>query len=84
MIIQQVVGELIKRYVVAVQRREQRREVTEDDVNEIKHDISSLRFEILEVLSLNGMTIPSTAKTRRTSRRGQISFIFICDPRIFI
>jgi transient receptor potential cation channel subfamily C member 4 len=64
-------SELIKRYVVAVQRREQHEGVTEDDVNEIKHDISSLRYELLEVLSLNGMKLPSSSKSRRSSRRGE-------------
>ena len=29
--------------------------VTEDDVNEIKQDISSFRFELLDILGKNGM-----------------------------
>lgn len=29
--------------------------VTEDDVNEIKQDISSFRFELLDILRNNGM-----------------------------
>ena len=29
--------------------------MTEDDVNEIKQDISSFRFELLDILGKNGM-----------------------------
>lgn len=29
--------------------------VTEDDVNEIKQDISSFRFELIDILKSNGM-----------------------------
>ena len=63
--------ELIKRYVVSIQRRAQHGEVTEDDVNEIKHEISSLRYELIDILSINGMNVSSASQTRRTSRRGE-------------
>lgn len=51
--------------------------ITEDDINEIKQDVSSFRFELLEILSNNGMTIPdydrkiaknTTGSKRRKSR----------------
>lgn len=36
--------------------------VTEDDINEIKQDVSSFRYELLEVLRNNGMDIPDHSK----------------------
>lgn len=45
---------LIKRYVAYVQRQKQQSEgVSEDDVNEIKQDISAFRYELLEILKRN-------------------------------
>lgn len=42
---------LIRRYVMNEQRLQERnRGVTEDDCNEIKQDISALRYELLEML----------------------------------
>lgn len=42
---------LIRRYVMNEQRiQERQRGVTEDDCNEIKQDISALRYELLEML----------------------------------
>jgi len=37
-------------------------EVTEDDINEVKGDISTLRFELLEVFKRNGMDVSSASK----------------------
>lgn len=36
--------------------------VTEDDINEIKQDISSFRYELLEILRNNGMEIPDYSR----------------------
>jgi transient receptor potential cation channel subfamily C len=42
---------LVRRYITSEQRiQERQRGVTEDDCNEIKQDISALRFELLEML----------------------------------
>ena len=42
---------LIRRYIMNEQRiQERQRGVTEDDCNEIKQDISALRFEMREML----------------------------------
>ncbi|XP_060577329.1 transient receptor potential-gamma protein-like isoform X3 [Ruditapes philippinarum] len=57
---QAVMRDLVKRYVMAKQRSPQRGEgVTEDDVNELKQDISSFRYELLEILRNNGMKTPN-------------------------
>ena len=42
---------LVRRYITSEQRTaERQRGVTEDDCNEIKQDISALRFELIEIL----------------------------------
>lgn len=45
---------LVRRYVT-VQQRKESSGVTEDDVNEIKQDISAFRCEIVEILKGSGM-----------------------------
>jgi transient receptor potential cation channel subfamily C protein 4 len=41
---QLVVKELVKRYIMKKQQRDLNAGVTEDDLNEIKQDISALRY----------------------------------------
>lgn len=47
---------LVRRYVTVQQRKAESQGVTEDDVNEIKQDISAFRCEIVEILKGSGMT----------------------------
>ena len=48
-----MVRSLIRRYILNEQRiQERQRSVTEDDCNEIKQDISALRYELLEMLRI--------------------------------
>jgi hypothetical protein len=47
------VKELVKRYIMRKQQRDLNAGVTEDDLNEIKQDISGLRFELLEIFKKN-------------------------------
>ena len=62
--------DLIKRYIMAQQRGAQDDGVTEDDLNEIKQDISSFRYELLEILRNNGMKIPNyTVTTKQSSKQ---------------
>jgi len=49
--------------------------VTEDDVAEIKHDISALRYELLEVFRSNGMKLPSTCRKRPSTRTSKLSTV---------
>ncbi|XP_065315664.1 short transient receptor potential channel 4-like isoform X2 [Gordionus sp. m RMFG-2023] len=47
---QMVIRSLVKRYITNMQRKKQQYSgVTEDDINEIKQEISSFRFEMLEI-----------------------------------
>ena len=46
---------LVRRYVTQEQRKAENEGVTEDDVNEIKNDISAFRFEMIEIMRASGM-----------------------------
>lgn len=59
---QAVVRNLVKRYVTNMQRNQQAEGVSEDDVNEIKQDISSFRYELLEILKNGGIGQGASAK----------------------
>lgn len=58
---------LVRRYVTVEQRKAENEGVTEDDVNEIKQDISAFRFELIEILKNSGMNT-STAASSGTGR----------------
>uniref|UniRef100_A0A6P7FQ08 Transient-receptor-potential-like protein isoform X1 n=2 Tax=Diabrotica virgifera virgifera TaxID=50390 RepID=A0A6P7FQ08_DIAVI len=60
-----VMRALVWRYVSAMHRKCDEAMVTEDDVNELKSDISSFRYEILEVLGKNGMDISSAERKEK-------------------
>lgn len=49
---------LVRRYITAEQRKRDDFGITEDDVMEIRQDISSLRFELIDILNTNGMKTP--------------------------
>lgn len=49
---------LVRRYITAEQRKRDDIGITEDDVMEIRQDISSLRFELIDILGTNGMKTP--------------------------
>lgn len=61
-----VMRSLVWRYVSAMHRREEESAVTEDDVNEVKMEISSMRYEILEIFEKNGMDISGAEKKEKT------------------
>jgi len=56
---QNIMRNLVRRYVTTEQRQADNQGVTEDDVNEIKQDISAFRCELLEVLKNSGMNTGS-------------------------
>lgn len=49
---------LVRRYVTAEQRKRDDFGITEDDVMEIRQDISTLRYELIDILHRNGMNTP--------------------------
>ncbi|KAK3883627.1 hypothetical protein Pcinc_012068 [Petrolisthes cinctipes] len=50
-----VMQNLVTRYVTKEQRRIEERSITEDDINEVKQDISSFKYELLNILRFNNM-----------------------------
>ncbi|XP_018009599.1 transient receptor potential protein [Hyalella azteca] len=52
---QRTMRNLVRRYVTTEQRKVEESEITEDDVNEIKQDINSFKYELLNILKINGM-----------------------------
>ncbi|CAF4402793.1 unnamed protein product [Rotaria socialis] len=65
---QTVIRELVKRYIMKRQQKDQTEGVTEDDLNEIKQDVSAFRFELLEILSTNGFKVQSLKKNPVTGK----------------
>lgn len=53
---------LIRRYVTTEQSKTNDFSITEDDVMEIRQDISTLRYELIEILRQNGMKTPNVDK----------------------
>ena len=53
---------LIRRFVTAEQRRRDDFGITEDDIIEVRQDISSLRFELLDIFTNNNMVVPDIEK----------------------
>jgi hypothetical protein len=49
---------LIKRYITAEQKKLEEFAVTEDDIAEVRHDISSFRFELLDLFRKNKFIVP--------------------------
>jgi len=58
---QSIMRNLVRRYVTVQQRRAESQGVTEDDVNEIKQDISAFRCELVEILKNSGMNTSTAA-----------------------
>ena len=50
---------LVRRYIARKQQANLTGGVTEDDLNEIKQDIASFRYELVEILRSNGLSIPN-------------------------
>ncbi|CAG7823672.1 unnamed protein product [Allacma fusca] len=52
-----VMRALVWRYVSGMQRKSEEENVTEDDINEVKGEISALRCDLIEVFRRNGMHV---------------------------
>ncbi|XP_073998927.1 transient-receptor-potential-like protein [Rhodnius prolixus] len=66
-----VMRSLVWRYISAMQRQADDNPVTEDDVNEIKGEITTMRYELLDVLENNGLDVSSAAKKDKTAALGK-------------
>lgn len=61
-----VMRALVWRYVSAMHRKMDDEPVTEDDINELKGDVSALRYELLEVFEKNGMDVSFTDRKEKS------------------
>lgn len=78
-----VMRALIWRYVCSLQRRNEERPVNEDDISEVKGDISSLRFELIDLFGQNGMDVSMCAKKSR-GEWGTILDLIVLIPVLII
>lgn len=53
------------RYVAAMQRKVDDSVVTEDDIQEVKADISAMRYEFLEIFERSGMDCSAADKKEK-------------------
>ncbi|XP_075981929.1 transient-receptor-potential-like protein isoform X2 [Anticarsia gemmatalis] len=60
-----VMRALVWRYVSAMHRKMDDEPVTEDDINELKGDVSALRYELLEVFERSGMDVSFTDRKEK-------------------
>ncbi|XP_011298653.1 transient receptor potential protein isoform X2 [Fopius arisanus] len=63
---------LVRRYVTAEQRKRDEFGITEDDVMEIRQDISTLRYELIDILRQNGMRTPAMEKAEVSGKKGRV------------
>ncbi|KZC04354.1 Transient receptor potential-gamma protein, partial [Dufourea novaeangliae] len=78
---QSIMRNLVRRYVTVEQRKAESEGVTEDDVNEIKQDISAFRYELIEILKNSGMNT-STASGAGTELL--VLYTHAQQPRFFL
>lgn len=57
---------LVWRYVSTMHRKYEESPVTEDDINEVKGEISTMRYEMLEVFERNGMDVSSADRKEKS------------------
>lgn len=67
-----VMKHLTKRYTIRKQQKSLKAGVTEDDLNEIKQDISGLRYELLEILKNNDFKMDHLKYNKR-KKKGKLN-----------
>ncbi|XP_017784473.1 PREDICTED: transient receptor potential protein-like [Nicrophorus vespilloides] len=64
---------LVRRFVMAEQRKRDDFGITEDDVLEIRQDISKMRYDLLDIFKLNGMQTPNlSSETELSGKKGKV------------
>jgi hypothetical protein len=61
-----VMRALVWRYICLQHRQADTNPVTEDDVNEVKGEITAMRYELMNVLEKNGMDTSSADKKEKS------------------
>lgn len=77
-----VMRALVWRYVASMHRQFEDSEVTEDDINEVKGEITSMRYELLEVLEKNGMDVSSADRKAKSESRMFLQKLY--DERVAV
>ncbi|XP_068145669.1 transient-receptor-potential-like protein isoform X1 [Drosophila tropicalis] len=67
-----IMRSLVWRYVAAMHRKFEDNPVTEDDINEVKSEINSMRYEMLEIFENSGLDVSSANKKEKHSRPRRI------------
>ncbi|XP_022229777.2 transient-receptor-potential-like protein isoform X1 [Drosophila obscura] len=67
-----IMRSLVWRYVAAMHRKFEQNPVSEDDINEVKSEINTMRYEMLEIFENSGMDVSSANKKERQSRPRRI------------
>ncbi|KAH8299649.1 hypothetical protein KR044_004292 [Drosophila immigrans] len=82
-----IMRSLVWRYVAAMHRKFENNPVTEDDINEVKSEISTMRYEMLEIFENSGLDVSSAnKKEKRKLQTVSLKFAFhvnisLADPR---
>jgi len=72
---------LVRRYITAEQRRRDDYGITEDDIIEVRQDISSLRFELLEIFTNNSWEVPDIEKKSQGKGRMPLMIIVMMNDK---
>lgn len=72
-----VMRSLVWRYVSMKHRQFEESAVTEDDINEVKGEISAMRYELLEVFEKNGMDVSSADRKEKSKLKYYMKFTFL-------
>lgn len=68
---------LVRRFITAEQRKRDDFGVTEDDVMEIRQDISTLRYELIDIFHKNGMKTPRVDSKENQCKKASSLFFFV-------
>jgi len=72
---------LVRRYITAEQRRRDDYGITEDDIIEVRQDISSLRFELLEIFTNNSWEVPDIEKKSQGKGRMPLMIMVMMNDK---
>nr|XP_016929688.1 transient-receptor-potential-like protein [Drosophila suzukii]XP_016929689.1 transient-receptor-potential-like protein [Drosophila suzukii]XP_016929690.1 transient-receptor-potential-like protein [Drosophila suzukii] len=67
-----IMRSLVWRYLAAMHRKFENNPVSEDDINEVKSEINTMRYEMLEIFENSGMDVSSANKKERQPRPRRI------------
>ena len=83
---------MVRRYITEEQRKSQDFNITEDDINEVRQDIRSFRYELINILKMNDMKTPNMKsgdgvigrKSKDLVRTTFLSFVCETDLRVHL